>query len=462
MVYSLCFGLFICLFAFIITREFSRSSQEDFDSALLNYAIDLSGQVDIETADFQAKLKLSEREGKKRFPFIEESTNYSIRSLEGEILNEGKHDHLQQKIPYNKELGKEARYTHRFHSIKEGKMKFRAVNLKIANNKGREIILQVSTPSNILDEQGKRIRLLNFSLIPIMILLSGIVSFIIASRALVPIKVITATVNSIAAKNLSLRLPEFETNDEFQELSLTFNHLLERLQKSFEAQEHFVANASHQLNTPLTIIKGELDVLESKGRSIEDHQKFNRSLREEIERMIELVKNLLLIARIEAGQEDSFRMGPVRIDEVITSTISRMQPKARDKNINIRFNMHEDLQIDDLIIDGERQLLGSMFENLLDNAIKYSPVGSRVSFDIARGEGIFVSVKDEGQGIKPSELKNILEKRFRRGAMTLMPGTGIGLSIVYKIAEHHKATISCEKLQPQGSLFKVQFAKQNS
>lgn len=457
LIYSLLFGLFICLFAFILTRHFFICTQENFDSALLNYTIDLSKHIESTSLSGQ----LSKQDEKKHFPFIPQDTFYLMRSLDGMIISSGPGNIGDQKIPWDKGIIEPKQYTHHFLNHQKGDTKYRAINLKVANGMGREFILQVATPSLILDAQENRILLLNFTLIPLLMLITIVVSYILAGRALAPIKVVTEMVNNIAATNLSLRIPEFQTGDEFQNLSVTFNGLLERLQKSFEAQEHFVANVSHQLNTPLAIIKGELNVLASKHRTMEEHQKFNKSLREELDRMIELVKNLLLIARIEAGQEDSFRMRPLRMDDLLISTISRMKLKAKDKRITIRLNMTDEIEIDDLVIEGERQLLDSMFENLLDNAIKYSPEDSVVSVDISKKENIAVSIKDEGPGIKAAELKNILNKRFHRGSMTLLPGTGIGLSISNKIAQHHKAVISYEKLQPQGSLFTVHFAKQN-
>lgn len=457
LVYTLSFGLFICIFAFILTKQFFTSTEKNFDSALLNHAIDLSRNI----GSTSIMDRMSKYDDKKLFPFLLKDTYYMVRSLDGTILKRDTESSIKNEIPYDKDLLQQSESNHYFYSHVHEGTTFRTVNFRITNDQGQEQVLQVATPYQQLSEQENRIIILNFTIIPLLMLVAGAVSYILAGRALAPIKVVTETVNNIAATNLSLRLPEFQTADEFQDLSVTFNSLLERLQKSFEAQEHFVANASHQLNTPLAIIKGELNVLDSKPRTIEEHQKFNRSLREEVDRMIELVKNLLLIARIEAGQEDSFRMRPMRLDDLLISTISRMKLKAKDKRITIRFNISDEVEIEDLVIEGERQLLDSMFENLLDNAIKYSPESSVVSVDIGKKENIIVSIKDEGPGIKPHDLKNILEKRFRRGSMTLLPGTGIGLSISSKIAQHHKATISYEKLQPQGSLFMVHFAKQN-
>jgi signal transduction histidine kinase len=151
---------------------------------------------------------------------------------------------------------------------------------------------------------------------------------VVAGNALSPVQSLAEMVNKIAATNLSLRIKSPDTEDEISNLAHTFNMLLERLETAFKAQEHFVANASHQLNTPLSIIKGELEVLESKSRSPEEIEKFHRSLKEELERLINLVKNLLMIARVEAGQED-FVYLPQRVDEHHRQQDQHQRPQQR-------------------------------------------------------------------------------------------------------------------------------------
>ena len=458
LVYSTLFGLFICIFAYILTTQFTRTIEDDFNSALLNFAIDVSDQVKIESNVFPPPLHLTKKSLKKHFPFIRSGTYFSLRNLNGDILQESRSH--QPEIPYNPELGQDEFYTHRFQTIQNKKNTFRAVNLKIFADDENPLILQVATPTTKIEEQENRIILINLITIPLLILISSLASYIIAGNALSPIKLLTETTNRIAAQNLSLRVPVIETGDEVEELSKTLNTLLERLQKAFEAQDHFVSNASHQLNTPLAIIKGELDVLEAKIRTPEDHQKFHKSLREEVERLIELVKNMLLISRVEAGKEN-FVFRPQRLDEILMGIISRLNPKARDKKIQIRFNISEELsEKDEISIQGEKQLLDSLFENILDNAIKYGPDGSVVTITMEGKENrTIVSIQDEGPGITPQEFEKILSKRFQRGTRVIMPGTGIGLSIAFKIAEHHQAQISYEKLRTQGSRFTIGFTK---
>ncbi len=460
LVYSTLFGFFICVFAFIISNQYMDLARRDFDAALLNFGVDLSNYEVIKSADFQSGLKIPRNESRKVFPFTLGAAVYTLRSIDGEVMAKSPDSPPEFDIPYRSDLPRSKDYTHRFLSIIYKKKNYRAVNIKITNSEEQVRILQVATPSYILNEQEDRLILLNLLTIPFLILISSVASYIISGNALIPIKVLTKTANNIAAENLSLRVPEIKTGDEVAELSRTFNNLLERLEKSFKGQENFVANASHQLNTPLSIIKGELDILESKPRTQEEEAKFRKSLREELERLIDLVKKLLLISRVEGGH-GNFVMVPIRIDELLLNTTSRLGGRAREKKITIRFNIGSSLEEKDLIINGDRQLLDAMFENVLENAIKYSPHETVVTIDVEKDpHSLEVAISDEGPGIRAKEWEAISHGRFKRGEEIALPGTGIGLSIVQSIAELHGAQLSYRPKETRGSNFVLAFSQQ--
>lgn len=456
-VYSTLFGLFICVFAYVLLKQNLQFARQTFDSALFNFAIDISAQLEKTEIPLKEEFRMPNRELEKEFPFTLQETYYLVKSFTGEvILRGGNKAYKVTDIPYSKEIASSKDYTHRFLNLYENGKEYRAVNLKVTNAEGKVIILQVSTPTSLLQEESRRDQIVILILIPMLILLSSILSYILAGNALIPIRELTKTTQSIAATNLSLRVPEPGTGDEISELTTTFNTLLGRLEKSWQAQENFVANASHQLNTPLAIIKGELDVLESKNRSLEDHEKFRRSLREELVRLTALVQQMLLISRVEAGLE-SFNFQPVRIDEILLSVTSRLNLRAREKKITIRFNM-EDIEDNVLEIKGERQLLECLFENLVENAIKYSPPESVVALNIQENKySLIVDIEDEGVGMNPDEFQKIINSRFQRGSQ-ILPGTGIGLSIANQIAEYHDAKLIYQR-KTVGSLFQVKFPK---
>ncbi len=458
-VYSSLFGFFICIFAYILSAQYMDLLRQDFDAALINLGVDITRSDEL-TPGFGTKFKVPDYQINKEFPFSIGSTIYVLRSIEGPIVGGSSGTPKGFMIPYREQLAKSPDYTHRFLSFKHNDEDYRAVNIKITNSEGVARILQVATPSLLLSEQKERLILMNLLTIPLIILFASIASYLIAGNALGPVKVLTETARSIAAENLSQRVPEVSTQDEVAELSRTFNKLLERLEKSFRAQENFVANASHQLNTPLSIIKGELDVLESKSSTPEDVAKFRKSLREELERLIDLVKKLLLVSRVEAGHEN-FIMRPLRVDEILLNTTARLAGIARAKKMIIRFNIGESLEEDSLLVRGDRQLLDAMFENLLENAIKYSPAESVVMIDVEKIDSrIEVSVSDEGPGMSDETWTRMNQGRFKRGEGITMPGTGIGLSIVQSIAELHEASLHLRPKKGKGSKFVIAFSQQ--
>jgi signal transduction histidine kinase len=459
-VYSSLFGFFICIFAYILSAQYLDLLRQDFDAALLNFGVDITRSEEI-TPGYTSRFRVRKLEERKQLPFAIGSTVYFIRSIDGMMI-EGSPDRPEGlNIPYRSDLPRSPDYTHRFLSHRFGGINYRAVNIKMTNPQGKVLILQIATPSTILTEQQNRLLYMNLFTIPLLILISSIASYLIAGNALNPVKVLTNTARSIAAENLSQRVPEVNTQDEVAELSRTFNNLLERLEKSFRAQENFVANASHQLNTPLSIIKGELDLLESKSRTPEEEKKFRTSLREELERLINLVKKLLLVSRVEAGH-GNFIMTPLRLDEILLSTTSRLNGIARLKKINIRFNIGESLEEDTLIIKGDRQLLDAMFENILENAVKYSPPETTVTISVEKiATQIEVSVSDDGPGMTLKSWENIIQGRFKRGEGITMPGTGIGLSIVQSIAELHGAVVQYRPRSPRGCTIVVSFSSKS-
>lgn len=460
LIYSTLFGLFICVFAYMLSNQYFASGREDFDSGLLNYAIDLSEYLHItEGTEYRIHFNLPKSEIKKAFPFILSNTVYTVRSIDGNILSHGKRSSNNMDIPFDKKLLSLEDYTHSFTTFDHQGESYRAVNVKISDTTGSHLIVQVATSLTALAQREREHLIITSTVVVILILFSSFISYLVAGNALAPIKVLTDTANMIAASNLSLRVPIIRTGDEIEELSKTLNTLLDRLETSFKAQEHFVSNASHQINTPLAIMKGELAVLESKERTLQEHQRFHKSLREELERLIDLVKNMLLVSRVESGL-DSFVFNPVRLDDLLLGTSSRLNLKAKEKRILVRFNIEEEL---DLEVKGEKQLLEALFENILDNAIKYSPEDSTIQLNIKNVHSqIEVWIEDEGPGIDPKDVHQIMTKRFHRAKTHIGHGTGIGLPIAQKIAQFHNAEIEYRRKEPKGSLFIIRFKKDST
>jgi signal transduction histidine kinase len=324
-------------------------------------------------------------------------------------------------------------------------------------------ILQIAVPMTLLEREARSMVLFFLIGIPITLLLAGIGGFYLANKALEPVRDVIDKAEQLNPSNLSERLPEHGTDDEIRHLTVTLNGLLGRIEKAFESHEHFIADASHQLKTPLAILRGELDVFRSKPRSPEEVESFVDSSAEELRHMSRLLDDMLLLAKMEAGS-GSLTVRDVRLDEVMLEIVARFELIAKRKSIAIRLDL-QDLTAgnagDDFLVKGDPDLLLSMFRNLIDNAIKYSPEGSPVEVQLTNeAYRVVVQIRDFGPEIAPDQAERIF-RRYERGNLTIskVSGTGLGLPIARRIAEMHGGNISILLDNPPGKAFQVEMKK---
>jgi two-component system, OmpR family, sensor kinase len=290
--------------------------------------------------------------------------------------------------------------------------------------------------------------------IPAALALASLGGYFLARKSLAPIAAMAAEAGSMGAANLNRRLPVANERDELGRLALTFNQLLERLEVSFEQQRRFMADASHELRTPVAILRGESEVtLSQPERSPDEYRQALAILHQESERLSHIIEDLFTLARADAGQYPvAFR--EVYLDELASEALVRARSLALSKNIALTPAIEPDLPV-----CAHETLLGRMLLNLLDNAIKYSPPGSAVTLACRReGTNYLVSVSDNGSGI-PAELQSRIFERFFRGDKARsrsdgeIGGAGLGLSIARWIAEAHHGQLVLTRSDSSGSLF---------
>jgi heavy metal sensor kinase len=298
--------------------------------------------------------------------------------------------------------------------------------------------------------------------IPVALLLASIGGYFLARKSLAPIAAMAAQARSMGAANLNRRLTIANERDELGQLAQTFNELLQRLEASFEQQRRFMADASHELRTPIAILRGEAEVTLSKPeRSSEEYRQTLSILQEESRRLARIIEDLFTLARADAGQyplalRDSY------LDEIAAAALLRARSLALAKNITLIPAIETDLPI-----CADEGLLGRMLLNLLDNAIKYSPPGSTVTLT-CRGEGTHyvLSVCDNGPGI-PTELQPRIFERFFRADKARSRGegetggAGLGLSIARWIVEAHQGQLTLTRSDDSGSTFTASLPANN-
>jgi heavy metal sensor kinase len=313
-------------------------------------------------------------------------------------------------------------------------------------------MIQVGMSLKSIDETHLRFLLIMAGVLPLGLVLAASGGWLLADRALKPVDRMTAAARRISAEHLSQRVDETGTGDELDNLAKTLNQMLTRLDAAFSQIRRFSADASHELQTPLTILKGELEVVLRSTRTPEEYRATLESALEEVDRIAHLVEGLLLLARAEAGV---LRMDRQEVDlgQVLEEVYLRLKPLADSHRIELRLGTIEPLRI-----QGDRERLQRMTANLLDNAIKYTGAEGRVTLGLqhdSRWASIIVS--DTGSGIPIEEQKQIFQAFYRTSEARSLAerGTGLGLSIAQSIAAAHGGTIQVESIPGQGSSFRV-------
>lgn len=457
MVYALIFGAGLLILTLFTYGKYLDLAHEEFDQSVRNFALDLSTFLKSDPQSIQNFETIIDREI-RYFPFIIHDTAVAIRNGSGKILYTNRGD---VEIPFNPKLAEQKDYHERMMNISTGGgEQLRGINLKVTSQ-GQDLILQVAYASERLIQERNRQFLFLLIIIPLTILVTFFTSILVAGQALTPIRQTVQRVQEMVNTENYLPLPVPKTHDEIAELSRSYNELLLKIKHTLEAQDQFVAHASHQLKTPLAIMRGELEVFQSKARSAEELERFHHSLSQELNRLTQLVRDMLLISRVEAGREH-FNFSALALDEVVTETVARLNLKAKDKHITLKFNFDsvDDDSHDPFKIFGERQLLTCLVENIIENAIKYSPPQSSVQITLKSGSYPTLVVSDEGPGVPPIVLDRFKngERFFRGSHSSAVAGSGLGLYLVKKIAEYHRAKVVIEKRIPSpGTRFVVEF-----
>jgi len=270
--------------------------------------------------------------------------------------------------------------------------------------------------------------------------------------ALLPIVKITNNLKTIRASSLDLRLPvDQKKTDEIDSLSLTINQLLEHLEQSFESQQSFIANASHELRTPITTILGEAEISLMHDRQGEDYKQTLNNIIKETERLNYIINSLMELIQTNVENRD---FQNIRMDELLWEIKDELSVKTIQNNINIKYNLPYDPS--KYTLQGNRQLLFIGISNILKNAIKFSD--SEVYCEIfCDAKGVNILIRDQGIGIHEKDINKIFQPFFRSPNALSYAGYGIGLSLTQNIIRLHNGTIKVKSQINKGTEFHIIF-----
>ena len=293
--------------------------------------------------------------------------------------------------------------------------------------------------------------------LPLLILLAGAGGYLLTRRGLAPLGAMTEQAGCITSQNLSARLEIGKAAEELTLLAASFNELLSRLDQSFETMRRFVQDASHELRTPLAVIRGEADVALSRERPAAEYRESLATIQQEAQRLSRLVDDLLNLARADAGRVQ-LRIEELYLNDLLSECCRSVQPLAAARQIELECRCAGDVPF-----RGDEGLLRRMVINLLDNAVRYTSPGGKVSASLdAQGGDVRIRIADTGIGIAPESAGRVFERFYRADPSRSreQDGFGLGLSIVKWIAESHHGQVELRSKPGEGSTFTVHLARQ--
>lgn len=334
------------------------------------------------------------------------------------------------------------------HSLNEPPV--RRVSIPVPEQKGPHYILQAETSLRFSQEALSSLLLLLAVFSGITIALAWLGSNWIGRKALSSVKILSSTAENISGPPFRTQLILNPPYQEFMPLTKAFNGMLERLQKNFEEQRHFVDYAAHEMRTPLTVLQGNIEVTLQKARTVEEYRDALLTNLEQVERLVMLTRSLLILAKF-SGDHSAIQLVPLELEPMLQNLISELIVLAEDQQIVLTL---ESQPVPPVLGDVDR--LKQLLINLLDNAIRYTPPGGTVVVRLdMKDQNVAIAVEDSGHGIEPKHLPHLFDRFYRTDSSRERNsgGTGLGLLIVKEIAAAHHGTVTVNSEMGKGSVF---------
>ncbi|MDQ6933723.1 MAG: ATP-binding protein [Actinomycetota bacterium] len=318
-------------------------------------------------------------------------------------------------------------------------------------------VLVVGTGRNLPSEALNRVRWALLVGGPLGVGLSGIGAWFLAGAALRPVERMRSEAEVLTARDPEARLAVPGTHDEVARLGRTLNALLDRLHRALAQQRDFVADAGHELRTPLALLRTELELARRPDRTKQELIDAVGHAARDTERLIRLAEDLLLLARAD-DVAAPLHLEPVRLDAVVKDALNAVEPRAAGENVQLL-----DLS-SPVIVEADRDRLRQIVDNLLDNALRFAPPRSVITVEVStasgRPERVVLQISDRGPGFPPEFLPHAFE-RFRRGDAARNArdgGSGLGLSIVAALARAHGGTVTAANQPTGGACVRVELS----
>ncbi len=316
-------------------------------------------------------------------------------------------------------------------------------------------ILQVATDYKILNSTLENLFYILIFIIPIILIFSITGGYFLIYKSFKPIENILYNLKNINASDLSKRIKKLESNDEVDLLIIEINNLLERLESSFKKINQFSSDASHELKTPLTIIRGEIEITLRKSRSELEYKQSLEVCLDEVLRIQQTIDDLLFLAKSNFNMKKDFE--EIYLDELVLESIKELKNYAKYKRITLVPKTVEALQI-----QGHSTLLKVAIKNIIKNAIDFSYENNDVIISNYEDKNkCIISIEDKGIGIPKEQASKVFEEFYRtdKSRNKESGGTGLGMAISKKIVEIHNGTLKIESKENQGTTVFINLKK---
>ena len=350
-----------------------------------------------------------------------------------------------------------------------GNTPLRIITFPVVENSHVTKIVQIASSLEEVEDALNTLFIILIITVPLALMVAILGGQFLAHKALKPVDNITQTARMITSQNLNQRINPPRVKDEISRLIETFNEMITRLDQSFRQIKQFSSDASHELKTPLTILKGEVEVMLRKERTSQEYQQTLKSNLEEINRMSQIVEDLLLLSRADTG-EIRVNREDINLTEILAEVVAQMDLMARSKKLHLSASNHHQ----EIHIFGDALRIRELFINLIENGIKYTEEGGSIHITLQeeypppvrnqsdRLEGerekfVRIIVSDTGIGIAKEDRERIFNRFFRvdKARSREQGGSGLGLSICKWIVEAHQGEIKVESELGKGSSFIV-------
>ena len=318
---------------------------------------------------------------------------------------------------------------------------------------GQVFLVRAAIPTEPFDQALDRFRLILKGTLPLLVVFASLAGYWLSGRALTPVNEIIQTARGVGVRNLSSRLAVPPANDELRRLSETLNDMLARIEASVQRITQFTADASHDLRTPVALIRTSAELALRRSRTEEEYREALSRILATSEETTHLIENLLTLARADAGAAE-LHFGDVDLVSHVQKTVAEAAILAAGKGIELQ----KELPSSPVHISADAGAIERLLLIVLENAVKYTPSGGKVELSLSNGSGnARIEVRDSGIGISEKDLPHIFERFYRadHSRSRETGGSGLGLAIAKWIVDMHRGTIEAQSELGRGSRIRI-------